>query len=381
MFDTEKGYPMKKSIETFIVLMMFTFVLPLFASRPYQPKIADPILEPWRWRSYPELGGKGVMNLTEVADGSIWFGLQEGAIRYDGLQWTSYFSSNSPLHSQVNIITQAKDGSIYFGTNSSGLIRFYHDQWELVWLPSHLDDRDQRVGCVIEASNKSIWACIWETGILSIQEDRKILITTHQIKEKIGNQYPEVSVIEIPQEVIDPVIDGLNYFTPFWAQEIAPGKILFAVNNRLVCFHVSDTSPGDEGIWMDITPERYHKYHDEVKIFKSKDELVWIFDNEESSELFQYDPQRDSWRVFDLKSYGGTNRIYSIQETPDGTIWVGDFNQFFAYKDHQWHLYRSPELELPQVDMLFLASSDGNLWIVGRRADVYRLDYTSDHWI
>ncbi|MCJ7812962.1 hypothetical protein MUP95_06575, partial [bacterium] len=138
----------------FMVILIVLFVaLPLLASRPYQPKIADPILEPWRWRSYPELDGLGVQRLTETADGSIWFGLLKGAMHYDGLHWTLYDDQNSLLGSTVNIVTQVNDGSIYFGTGASGLVRFSDGEWESVQTP-HLDSLNQGVNCVIQTSDQ-----------------------------------------------------------------------------------------------------------------------------------------------------------------------------------------------------------------------------------
>ena len=49
-------------------------VLPMYctAAKPYTPKTADPILEPWRWRHEEALDGLGVMCMAEADDGSLW---------------------------------------------------------------------------------------------------------------------------------------------------------------------------------------------------------------------------------------------------------------------------------------------------------------------
>ncbi len=383
MVRYRKMYPMKKSIETFIILIIFTFVLPLFASRPYQPKMADPILEPWRWRSYPELDGKGVLNMTEAVDGSIWFGLQRGAMHYDGLNWTLYDDQNSLLDSQVDVIAQAKDGSIYFGTSGSGLIRFSDGEWESIPVP-YFNENNQSVNCIIQASDQSIWVCIRSTGMLAIQNGQKTLYTTHQIGATLRNQYPEVTFVVIPEEIITSVMNGSDAFNPYWIHEIDSMDFLFAINNGIIRCCLG-TAPDDEDLWIDVTPETYtHTVNDDfdnVYIFGSSDGLIWVYDWSEAGELFQYDSDRDEWSVIDLIPYGGTNRTFSIQETADGTLWVGDFGQFFIYKDQQWRSYQSAGLELPQIDMLFLASSDGNLWIAGQQNKVYRIDYTREFWM
>ena len=44
------------------------------AVQPYKPEIADPILEPWRWRHEERFNGLGVLCMDEAQDGSLWFG-------------------------------------------------------------------------------------------------------------------------------------------------------------------------------------------------------------------------------------------------------------------------------------------------------------------
>ncbi len=376
---------MKKSIDTIIVLMIITFVLPLLASRPYQPKMADPILEPWRWRSYPELDGKGVLNMTEAADGSIWFGLQKGAMHYDGLNWMLYDDQNSLLNSIVHVIIEAHDGSLYFGTQTSGLIRLVDGMWETVWSPAYTDTRDQSVVGIVQTSDHSIWVSIWKTGILAIQNDRQILFTTREIREEIEDQYPEVTFIEIPQNVLNPSSDGSSDLDPYWVCEIEPGELLFVVNSQIFRYRMEQPSMIDQGTWIDITPEAYPEIKTisqyVVKVLKSRDGSLWIYSSPEYAEIFHYDPDHNSWSRFDLSQYGGNNRLISMQETADGILWVGNFNRFFSYREGHWRLYESPELQLPNIDILFLASSDGNLWIAGQRSSVYRIDYTGAYWM
>ncbi|HLP76018.1 MAG TPA: hypothetical protein VK327_03805, partial [Candidatus Paceibacterota bacterium] len=58
-----------------------------FCSKPFEPLADDPMLEPWRWRVFPELSGLGAQCMAEGADGTIWFGAPEGVWAYNGLSW------------------------------------------------------------------------------------------------------------------------------------------------------------------------------------------------------------------------------------------------------------------------------------------------------
>ncbi|MEC8933786.1 MAG: hypothetical protein VYB08_20345, partial [Candidatus Latescibacterota bacterium] len=45
-----------------------------------------PVLETWRWRSFHQLRGKGPQAMTSSSDGVIWFGADDGIVRYDGIE-------------------------------------------------------------------------------------------------------------------------------------------------------------------------------------------------------------------------------------------------------------------------------------------------------
>ena len=67
------------------------------AVQPYTPVHPDPFLEPWRWRVFPELIGLGLECMAEDSVGNMWFGVSDGAVRYDGITWTHYTSEDGLL--------------------------------------------------------------------------------------------------------------------------------------------------------------------------------------------------------------------------------------------------------------------------------------------
>ncbi|MBW2713674.1 MAG: hypothetical protein JRC77_07980 [Deltaproteobacteria bacterium] len=69
-------------------VLLLCLLMPLWcaAVKPYAPTIADPILEPWRWREMEELADLDILSIDEAADGVIWFGCIGGLARYDGRQ-------------------------------------------------------------------------------------------------------------------------------------------------------------------------------------------------------------------------------------------------------------------------------------------------------
>jgi len=70
---------------TFIIYGLL-LTLRCAAVNPYERVIADPVLEPWRWREMEELADLDILSIDEAADGAIWFGCIGGLARYDGRQ-------------------------------------------------------------------------------------------------------------------------------------------------------------------------------------------------------------------------------------------------------------------------------------------------------
>ena len=70
---------------------------PLHAVSPYTPSRPDPVLESWRWTTFPELNGLGLVCMAEDREGRMWFGVDDGVRVYDGVTWKSYTEADGLL--------------------------------------------------------------------------------------------------------------------------------------------------------------------------------------------------------------------------------------------------------------------------------------------
>ena len=106
---------MKKSTAFSIWAHIFAaliLILPAAGARaatPYQPTCSDPALEPWRWRSFPELKGLGLRCMAEDRDGDMWFGTAQGGRRYNGVNWTVYAPEAGLPGAPVTALCAARD--------------------------------------------------------------------------------------------------------------------------------------------------------------------------------------------------------------------------------------------------------------------------------
>jgi len=92
------------------ILPLLTVILALgrivcLGASPYKPASGDPMLEPWRWRTFPELNGLDAQCMTEGADGTIWFGTAEGLWSYDGIEWGGRYSTGEIPGTGIGLAT------------------------------------------------------------------------------------------------------------------------------------------------------------------------------------------------------------------------------------------------------------------------------------
>ena len=156
---------------------------PLSAAEPYHPVTPDPVLQKWRWRSYPQLHGTGLFCVAQAADGAMWFGLDGGAMRYDGVNWTPYAPEDGLMGAPVKALCATEDGSLYAGTDL-GISRLSEGAWRSVFPPE--GDLPWPVNAIIEASDGSVWAgTSW--GALHLGETGATLFTTPAVEAALGS--------------------------------------------------------------------------------------------------------------------------------------------------------------------------------------------------
>ena len=97
----------------------------LWALHAYEPNVADPLLETWRWHHIEALDGLGLQCMTQEPNETMWFGLNEGVMRYDGLHWRR-FNLEDGLTPFVKCILAIPDGRIYVQTAEA--VHLYRDR-------------------------------------------------------------------------------------------------------------------------------------------------------------------------------------------------------------------------------------------------------------
>jgi signal transduction histidine kinase/ligand-binding sensor domain-containing protein len=165
----------------------------LWGASPYLPVLQDPVLESWRWQAFPRLKGLGLRCLVESLDGSVWFGTDEGVVRFDGLHWTSFGHAQNLTTGPVNVLCASRDGSVYAGCEK-GVYQFRAGAWANI-LPN--EDTPFPVDDISESADGSIWvASPW--GALRIGKDDLVLYTTRSQVAMVEDLFPAITCTAVP---------------------------------------------------------------------------------------------------------------------------------------------------------------------------------------
>ena len=78
------------------------------------------------WTTSNGLPHDSVRAIAQTADRYLWFATIDGLARFDGVNFTVFSESNTPLLKQTTMISlqAAPDGSLWIGTSSGGLLRY-----------------------------------------------------------------------------------------------------------------------------------------------------------------------------------------------------------------------------------------------------------------
>ncbi len=167
------------------------------AGRPFTPVQPDPVLEPWRWRSFPEIKGLGLQCMTQDGEGRMWFGVDDGVRVFDGTDWATHSDEAGLLGGGASALCVTKAGIVYAGT-SVGVFRHDGGQWHHVFprvagLPWPVLD-------LLEAADGSLWVAT-EWGAVRLDGTRAEVYTTRAAGRALEMLAPGITVISVPDHI------------------------------------------------------------------------------------------------------------------------------------------------------------------------------------
>ncbi len=111
------------------------------------PALASPTRLPTlgieTWTSNEGLPQNSIQAILQDKDGYIWLGTQAGLVRFDGVAFTTFGSSNTPefTHDDIQDLVQTDDGTLWIATYGGGLVKYRNHEFSRLDVPGLLDDK------------------------------------------------------------------------------------------------------------------------------------------------------------------------------------------------------------------------------------------------
>ena len=368
--------PLEKNILYILIYFLFSSFY-LYPQKTYMPEFGDPLTELWRWTTFDELSGKGVRCIAESSDGNIWFGANNGIIRYNGLEWQEYNSSNGFIENTVYHLSYSNNQTLYAGTNV-GLYTFNDGQWEKIFPAGNVTENNQlqNINCLKKLHDGSIIASVGKgiyNGLALFYENKIIFMASQKTIDSIGLINGVKMQIVPDEKCMDNIFyveevfqDNQNRIWIWASQGLEYGHVFYMIIKTNENFEIKYSK--------NFTSSHGLVKGDGSRFSQDKQGNIWMVNNEYDKGISIYNGSK--WKYFKLR---GENSHLSVSNI-NGDIWIGGFAVLNIYKNNKWKKYQRPLIPIPDSYISVYKDNSGYLWIIGTQNEIIRIDYSNKKW-
>jgi signal transduction histidine kinase/ligand-binding sensor domain-containing protein len=302
--------------------LFYALVLPLFASLDPNKPIAQFIHD--TWDASKGLPQSSVLNLEQTPDGYLWFGTEEGLVRFDGVQFTVFTKANTPgLENNEISYLLADRGGLWIATHGGGLTRLHAGKFSAY--NSKNSPLPDTILCLFEDTKGALWIGTDGSGLFRLDKGR-----FRRFTEKDG--LPDNSVFSVTGGP-----DGdLWIGTDTGLTRIVDDRLLpYTGRNGVVPRYVRSICPDKNG-------------------------NIWVGSN--GGGLFRL--SKEGMTRFTTSDGLSSNAILSLYEDSAGTLWIGTGGGGLdRYAHGAFTSYTSKDGLLGNDVSSVLEDSGGSLWV------------------
>jgi diguanylate cyclase (GGDEF)-like protein/PAS domain S-box-containing protein len=274
-----------------------------------------------QWDARHGLPFNTVRSIRQTPDGYLWFGTQNGLVRFDGVHFTVFDVQGTPAlgHNHLWSLVADGDGGLWIATNG-GLARWTRGQVARAdEAAAALPSRTLRT--LYRADDGSLWIGSASGGL------------THRKAEGTSRSYT--------------VADGLASDSVFAVAEGAPGELWVGTNRGLDrlsggVFHHQPLGP--VFIWS---------------LLRGSDGSLWI--GTEGRGLWQWKDGR--YRQFTTRDGLPGDEVRALVEDKDGNLWAGTNYGLGRLTDGRWSRLASGDGLPSELVRSIQEDADGSLWV------------------
>lgn len=316
------------------------------------------------WQEKEGLLQSSVQALAQTPDGYLWFGTEEGLMRYDGVRFVGFTSQDGTglTDDNVRALAVAPDGALWVGTFAS-VLRFDGHTFQ-VEISSESTGRLQVESLLFDASGR-LWVGTAGSGLMTLDEGKVSSLTT-------ADGLPDNQITAMRWLHDGTLLVGTNA----GLVRIVDGRVAPFENSPFdhqLVLAILETRSGelwlanhqhlyrrDGAGWEEITPrEGLPETYIRV-LYEDHAGTIWIGTN--SRGISRY--VDGSFSNLDSAQGLTDGSIRSLLEDREGDLWVGTLaGGLNVLKDVSFHTLGVPEgLPGENVSSVYRAS-DGTLWI------------------
>ena len=315
------------------------------------------------WDSDNGLPQNSVNAVIQTRDGYIWFGTQEGLVRFDGVRFTIFDSRQGVIpHNYVTALVEDHDGALWIGTNDGALTRHVGGRFTIV---KPADSRS--ITALAELPDGSVWVGTREDGVFSLVDGARVSLTTadglpsNRVQAMLsGPQGLWVATLKGLALIRDrrviarySVADGLPAASvkALWRDE--RGTLIVAAEGRLV--------RAENGRFVPAVRDGCLPGSDIRAVLKDSDGNLWV--GATSVGLTRVTPAGDC-STFTLQDGLGNDSPQALIEDRQGNVWVGtNGGGLSRFTDGRFTAYTTAQGLSYNIAFSVLEDRRGSMWI------------------
>ncbi|HTX19144.1 MAG TPA: two-component regulator propeller domain-containing protein [Bacteroidota bacterium] len=329
------------------------------------------------WSTAEGLPQSTVRGIVQTRDGFIWFGTQEGLVRFDGAQFDVLDRRNAPgiPHNDVNSLLELDDGSLLIGT-FGGLAQLKDGQF--VSLPQNLEN--SRIQTLYKDRQGVVWIGTMTDGMFSYADGR---FQQYTVNEGLSSN----SVTALAEDKDGSLWIGTNAGVARKKND----KITFLKSAQGLPSEdiASLCATSDSSMWIGTAGGLVRVKGGHLRVYKKGDGL-----SDNSIRCIFEDRKGDLWIGTE---FGGVNRfssgtftsigikdglssnyVFSILADREGNLWIGTYTDGI---DRLWegkfaHLTVQNGF-VQENPITTFEARDGSIWIGTISAGATRIDLNS----
>lgn len=364
-----------RTLHAILVILWCQLSLP--ATQPYQPTVIDPLTQSWRWKQFPELEGKGIRNIFEGNNKTIWVTSNEGIFEYDGYNWKLHNQEDGLDDSPIELVHVTSAGTVY-AASSFGIYRLNGDRWINEFEIPH--DLPFYFKQLVELKDGTI-AAPSNRGLILIGATTRIFTSEARLSDYRSRFSKEVEWVPLPNELI-PDEDFTEVSDVIQDRQ---GQIWLAITmpkeeGRLLTFPAAELARNYIDQYTVYTSNGEIQLGESQRFLEAQDGTLWVINSTYRIGISKF--KDGNWSYLKLSDqFTGDEYMADIVESDDGTIWIGSLGKMYAYKEKEWTMYTAPDFPIPANRLILQKSKGDYLWVAGYKSKVFFLDFSFDTWM